>query len=65
MYTGYVLNHIGFLLLFFSLWNLVIYAVCWVLLYLRAIEEERFLLKDPEYVVYANSVKARIVPGLI
>ena len=65
MYTGYVLNHIGFLMLFFSAWNLVIYATCWVLLYLRAIEEERFLLKDPEYVDYANSVKARIVPGLI
>ena len=45
MYTGYVLNHIGFLMLFFSVWNLVIYATCWVLLYLRAIEEERFLLQ--------------------
>ena len=65
MYTGYVLNHIGFLLLFFSVWNLAIYATCWVLLYLRAIEEERFLLQDPEYVDYANTVKARIVPGLI
>ncbi len=65
MYTGYVLNHIGFLLLFFSAWNLVVYATCWVLLYLRAIEEERFLLQDPEYVDYARTVKARIVPGLI
>ena len=54
MYTGYVLNHIGFLMLFFSVWNLVIYATCWVLLYLRAIEEERFLLRDPEYVDYAK-----------
>jgi protein-S-isoprenylcysteine O-methyltransferase Ste14 len=65
MYTGYVLNHIGFLMLFFSVWNLVIYATCWVLLYLRAIEEERFLLRDPEYVDYAKTVKSRIVPGLI
>ena len=65
MYTGYVLNHIGFLLLFFSVWNLVVYATCWVLLYLRAIEEERFLLQDPKYIAYANTVKARIVPGLI
>ena len=64
-YTGYVLNHIGFLLLFFSVWNMVIYAVSWVLLYLRAIEEERFLLQDPLYVDYAKTVKARIVPGLI
>ena len=65
MYTGYVLNHIGFLMLFFSVWNVVIYATCWLLLYLRAIEEERFLLKDPAYVDYANTVKSRIVPGLI
>ena len=65
MYTGYVLNHIGFLLLFFSIWNLAVYVTCWVLLYLRVIEEERFLLADPQYVDYANTVKARIVPGLI
>lgn len=65
MYTGYVLNHIGFMLLFFSVWNVVIYAVTWTLLYLRAIEEERFLLKDPLYADYAKTVKARIVPGLI
>ena len=65
MYTGYVLNHIGFMLLFFSFWNVVIYAVTWTLLYLRAIEEERFLLKDPLYADYAKTVKARIVPGLI
>lgn len=65
MYTGYVLNHIGFLMLFFSYWNLAVYAICWVLLYLRVIEEERFLLADPQYAGYANTVKARIVPGLI
>ena len=65
MYTGYVLNHIGFMLLYFSFWNVAIYMITWVLLYLRAIEEEKFLLQDPLYVDYAKSVKARIVPGLI
>ncbi len=65
MYSGYVLNHIGFLLLYCSLWNVAVYAITWVLLYLRAIEEERFLLGDPLYVAYAQSVKARLVPGLI
>ena len=65
MYTGYVLNHIGFMLLYFSFWNVAVYAITWVLLYLRAIEEERFLLQDPLYVDYARTVKARIVPGLI
>ena len=65
MYTGYVLNHIGFLLVFFSAWNVCVYALTWVLLYLRAIEEEKFLLQDPEYVDYASKVKARMIPGLV
>jgi protein-S-isoprenylcysteine O-methyltransferase Ste14 len=65
MYTGYVINHIGFILLYCSAWNLAVYAVCWTLLYLRAIEEEKFLLNDPEYGAYAQTVRARIIPGLI
>lgn len=65
MYTGYVINHIGFLLIFFSAWNIAVYAVTWLLLYLRAIEEERFLLQDPEYSAYASTVRARIIPGII
>lgn len=65
MYTGYVMNHIGFLMVFFSAWNLAVYLVAWVLLYLRAIEEEKFLLQDPEYVDYASKVKARMIPGLV
>ncbi len=65
MYTGYVLNHIGFLLMFFSVWNIAVYLTCWVLLYLRAIEEERFLLTDPAYCAYKDTVRGRIIPGLI
>ncbi len=65
MYTGYVLNHIGFLLMFFSVWNIAVYLSCWVLLYLRAIEEERFLLTDPAYCAYKDAVRGRIIPGLI
>lgn len=65
MYTGYVLNHIGFLLLFFSAWNLAVYLTCWILLYLRVIEEERFLLNDPQYVDYTKTVRSRVIPGLI
>jgi protein-S-isoprenylcysteine O-methyltransferase Ste14 len=65
MYTGYVLNHLGFLMLFFSAWNLAVYLTCWILLYLRVVEEERFLLKDPQYVDYTKSVTSRVIPGLI
>ena len=65
MYTGYVINHIGFLMLFFSAWNLAVYLTCWILLYLRVIEEERFLMGDPQYVDYAKTVRSRVIPGLI
>jgi protein-S-isoprenylcysteine O-methyltransferase Ste14 len=65
MYTGYVLNHIGFLLTLFSAWNLLVYAATWTLLWLRMVEEEKFLLTDPEYAAYAGRVKGRIVPGLV
>ena len=65
MYTGYVINHVGFLLMFFSVWNIAVYLTCWVLLYLRAIEEERFLLTDPAYCAYKETVRGRIIPGLI
>ena len=32
---------------------------------MRAIEEEKFLLQDPQYVDYASKVKARMIPGLV
>jgi protein-S-isoprenylcysteine O-methyltransferase Ste14 len=65
MYTGYVINHIGLLLLYFSAWNMAVYALTWTLLYLRVVEEERFLLQDPAYTAYAGQVRARIIPGVI
>ena len=65
MYSGYVLNHIGIMLLAFSVWNVLVYATCWTLLYLRVIEEERFLMGDQKYVDYAKTVRSRLIPGLI
>ena len=65
MYSGYVLNHIGIMLLAFSAWNVAVYMTCWALLYLRVIEEERFLMGDQQYVDYAKTVRSRLIPGLI
>ena len=65
MYTGYVINHVGLLLMAFSAWNLAVYLTCWILLYLRVVEEERFLMGDPQYVDYANVVRSRVIPGVI
>lgn len=65
IYCGYVINHVGMLLLYFSAWNVAVLGLAWVMLWLRAVEEERFLLQDPAYVAYAGQVRYRIFPGIV
>lgn len=65
MYAGYIINQIGFLLLFFSVWNVAVYALAWLAFLARVIEEEKFLLNDPEYREYAGTVKSRLLPGIV
>lgn len=65
MYSGYIINQIGLLLVYFSLWNVAIYAVAWLAFLARAKEEEKFLSQDPEYRDYSSQVRARLVPGLV
>lgn len=64
MYFGYILNHIGFVLTFCSVWNVAVYALTWTMFYLRTIEEEKFLRRDPLYRDYAEKVRYRLVPGI-
>lgn len=64
MYLGYILSHIGFLGMYLSVPNLAIYAVVWSCFWLRAKEEEKILLRDPDYRRYADKVRFRLVPGL-
>lgn len=64
MYLGYMLSHVGFLGMYFSMPNIAIYAVVWSCFWLRAKEEEKILLRDPEYQAYADKVRFRLVPGL-
>lgn len=64
MYAGYMINQLGFLLVFFSLHNVLIYAIAWTTLWLRTVEEEKFLLRDPAYRHYATQVRFRLIPGL-
>lgn len=65
MYMAYIVNHIGYLMLYLSAWNVAIYAVTWVLLWMRTEEEEKILNADPGYREYAARVRSRLVPGLI
>ena len=64
MYAGYMINQLGFLLVFFSLHKALIYAIAWTTLWLRTVEEEKFLRRDPEYQLYAMKVRYRLIPGL-
>jgi Putative protein-S-isoprenylcysteine methyltransferase len=65
MYSGYMLNQAGFLLTFASAWNVAVISLAWILLWMRAEEEEKVLLDDPAYRSYADAVKSRLVPGII
>lgn len=64
MYAGYIVSHIGFLLLFFSVHNLMIYTAVWISLWLRARAEEQFLEADEEYRTYREQVRYRLIPGI-
>lgn len=65
MYAGYIVNQLGFLLLFLSPWNLAVYAIAWLAQIARVVEEEQFLLQDSEYRQYAGKVRSRLVPGIV
>lgn len=65
MYMAYMINHVGFLLLYLSPWNVAVHAMTWILLWMRTTEEEKVLRKDPAYQEYASKVRARLVPGLL
>jgi len=64
MYAGYLVVHIGVLILMFSPINLVIYAIGWWAQILRILAEERLLAQDPAYAEYMGHVRWRLVPGL-
>jgi protein-S-isoprenylcysteine O-methyltransferase Ste14 len=50
--------------LFFCL-TMVWGFIGWATLYfLRALTEEKFLMRDPDYVAYCKKVKYRFIPGV-
>jgi protein-S-isoprenylcysteine O-methyltransferase Ste14 len=64
MYAGYLLSHLGFLLMNPGLWNLAVYGLCYSLQVPRLLAEERLLGRDPRYRAYQAGVRYRLVPGL-
>ncbi len=64
MYAGYLIVHLGILMLMFSPLNLLIYAIGWWAQVKRLLAEERLLSADPAYRAYQAQVRWRLVPGL-
>jgi protein-S-isoprenylcysteine O-methyltransferase Ste14 len=64
MYAGYLLVHIGILVLMFSPMNLLIYVIGWWAQILRLKAEETLLSQDPAYRDYCARVRWRLVPGV-
>ena len=62
IYFGYFLNHLGFCLTFFNIWNLAIYAGVYAIQITRIIYEEKILMLSDAYVEYAKSTRYRFLP---
>jgi len=64
MYAGYLLVHIGNLVLFPSLLNVTVYAIGWTAQILRLQAEEQLLSQDETYRAYRDKVRWRLIPGI-
>lgn len=63
MYAGYVITHIGTLLLLPHMWNWVLFLFAWTAMAMRIRAEERVLARDPSYAAYSAEVRYRLIPG--
>ena len=64
MYAGYLLVHIGILLLMPTVLNFVIYGISWCAQILRLLAEERLLSQDPAYRELMTKTRWRLIPGI-
>ena len=64
MYAGYLLIHIGILLLMPTALNFLIYAISWSAQIPRLLAEERLLSKDPVYRGLVAKTRWRLIPGV-
>ena len=64
MYGGYLLIHIGILLLMPTVLNFLIYAISWAAQIPRLLAEERLLSQDPAYRDFMTKTRWRLIPGI-
>ena len=63
-YAAYLVSELGFLVLNFSVLNVAVLTVVWVLQISRIIAEERVLSGDSAYAEYGARVTKRLVPAV-
>lgn len=63
-YAAYLVSELGFLLLNFSVFNLALLTVVWILQISRILAEERVLAGDPAYAEYKSRVAKRLIPAV-
>ena len=64
MYAGYLMVHIGIMILMPSPLNAVLYAIGWWAQILRLRAEEALLGQDAAYQAYTQKVRYRLIPGV-
>ncbi len=64
IYLSYLVADVGFLLTNFGLQNLLVYAGLYTLQLMRIHREEALLSNDPEYRLYREKVRFRVLPGI-
>jgi protein-S-isoprenylcysteine O-methyltransferase Ste14 len=64
MYAGYLISHVGFLLINATWLNLMIFVACYATQVPRLFLEERLLGEEPRYRNYMKLVPYRLIPGV-
>ena len=64
IYAAYTLTFAGYVMCEPTLRNAAVGVTTLLLLAVRAVFEERFLLRDAEYLAYAERVRWRMLPGI-
>jgi protein-S-isoprenylcysteine O-methyltransferase Ste14 len=64
MYAGYLLVHIGYMVLMTSWVNALIYTIGWWAQIKRLIAEERLLSEDVAYQAFKTTTRWRLIPGV-
>lgn len=64
IYAGYLMIHLGLIMMMPTLTNFLIYAIGWWAQILRLLAEEDLLSQDPEYCAFMTKTRWRLIPGV-